>query len=126
MIPTLNAPRSMPIATATPNLEQEVMGWFAAGHEILWIPIYEVGAGPSGMANARAEAERFGGPRLIRDEADFLALPLGVKGWLFPAHRDDTDVICVHEAPGEISVGHLHHPNTGQRLTWRYDTESEL
>jgi hypothetical protein len=53
-------------------------------------------------------------------------LPLGIKGWVFPAHLDDTDVICVREAGREISFGHLRHPVTGQHLTWRYDTESEL
>jgi hypothetical protein len=110
----------------TTDLEKDVMGWFAAGHEILWIPIYEVRDEPTGIADAIAEKDHFGGPRLIRDVTDFYALPLGIKGWVFPAHLDDTDVICLREAATEISIGHLQHPVTGQRLTWRYDTESEL
>jgi len=122
----LNSQCLMPVTLDTTDLEGAVMGWFASGHEIPWIPIYEVGNGPNGIADAIAEKDHFGGPRLIRDITDFYALPLGIKGWVFPAHLDDTNVICVREAAAEISFGHLHHPVTGQRLTWRYDTESEL
>ncbi len=116
----------MPIASDTTAMELAVMGWFAAGHDILWIPIYEVSDGPTSIADVVAEKNHFGGPRLIRDVTDFYTLPLGIKGWVFPAHLDDTDVICIREAAAEISFGHLHHPITRQRLTWRYDTESEL
>lgn len=106
--------------------ERQVMSWFAAGHEILWIPIYEVANTPSGLAEAQAEAAHFGGPRLIRSVGHLLTLPLGINGWLFPAHLDDTDIICRHDTPGEISFGPLIHPITRQRLTYRYDTEVEL
>lgn len=115
-----------PMPGATFDLPHEVAGWFTAGHEVLWIPIYEVADTPTGIAEATAMAERHGGPRLIRDEADFLALPLGIKGWLFPAHLDDTDVICVHDVQDEISFGYLQHPITGQRLTYHYDTEAPI
>lgn len=126
MTPTLNYHCLTPITADTSKLECEVMGWFAAGHEVLWIPIHEVGDGPSGMAEARAEADHFGGLRLIHDVTDFYRLPLGIKGWLFPAHLDDTDVVCIHAAPGEMSFGHLTHPITGQRLSWRYPSERGL
>jgi len=115
-----------PLSPDTTDLELVVMNWFATGHEILWIPIYEVADTPTGIADATALAERHGGPRLICNEADLLALPLGIKGWLFPAHLDDTDVICVRASSGEISIGRLTHPVTGQRLTYRYDTEAPI
>lgn len=41
------------------------------------------------MAQAKVEAGHFGGPRLIDDVTDFYQLPIGIKGWLFPAHLDD-------------------------------------
>ena len=115
-----------PLSPDTTDLELIVMGWFAHDHNILWIPIYEVSDEPCGIADACAEMAHFGGQRLIRDVTDFYTLPLGIKGWLFPAHLDDADVICIHEAPGEISFGHLQHPATGQRLTYRYDTEAPI
>lgn len=124
--PTLNTHCLMPIAADTIDLESTVMNWFAAGHDVLWIPIYEVADGPDGIADARAEAEHFGGHRPIHDITDFYSLPVGLKGWLFPAHQDDTNVICIHETPGKVSFGHLQHPITGQRLTYRYDTEAPV
>ena len=129
MHPTAESPKPhflWPLSVDTTAQELAVMNWFAAGHEVLWIPIYEVADTPTGIADATALAERHGGPRLIRDEADLLTLPRGVKGWLFPAHLDDTDVICIHETSGEISFGHLQHPVTGERLTYRYDTEAPI
>lgn len=123
---SLNHHCLLQITPETTDLEIEVMRWFAAGNEVLWIPIVEVSEAPTGLADAQAEFEHFGSARLIRDVADFLALPLAIKGWLFPAHQDDTDVICIREAPAEISFGHLRHPVTGQRLTWRYDTEAPI
>lgn len=110
----------------TTDLERDVMGWFADDHEILWIPIYEVSDEPSGISDARAEMEYFGGPRRIRDVTDFYQLPIGIKGWLFPAHLDDTEVICTRATPGEISFGHLRHPISGQRLSYRYPTEAPI
>lgn len=124
--PTLNTHCLMPIPPDTTELELIVMGWFAAGHDVLWIPIYEVADGSDGMADTRDEAKHFGGSRPIHDFSDFYRLPLGLKGWLFPAHLDDTDVICIHEAPAEISFGHLQHPDSGERLSYRYDTEAPI
>lgn len=115
-----------PLSPDTTDLELIVMDWFAHGHDILWIPIHEVSNEPTGIADACAESAHFGGQLLIRDVTDFYTLPIGIKGWLFPAHLDDTDVICIHEASGEISFGHLQHPATGQRLTYRYDTEAPI
>ena len=116
----------MPVGDDTTEFELAVMGWFAAGHEVLWIPICEVADGPDGIADARDEANHFGGPRPIHDFSDFYRLPIGLKGWVFPAHLEDTDVICLREAPGEISFGRLQHPDSGQRLTYRYNTEAPI
>ena len=126
MHPTAESPKPhflWPLSVDTIAPELAVMNWFAAGHKILWIPIYEVADGLDGIAEARAEAEHLGGSLPIHDITDFYSLPLGLKGWVFPAHLEDTDVICLREAPGTISFGHLQHPNTGERLTYRYDTE---
>jgi hypothetical protein len=116
----------IPITRDTTGLELTVMGWFAAGHDVLWIPIYEVGDGPESIADAEAKAVRLGGPRLIHDVTDYYRLPLGIKGWLFPAHLDDTDVVCAHDTLGDVSFGYLQHPRTGKRLTWRYPTEAPI
>lgn len=61
---------------------------------MLWIPIIEVGFGPQALAAAKERAEKIGGARLIADVLGFYRLPIGVRGWLFPAHLDDTDVVC--------------------------------
>lgn len=124
--PTLNIYCLMPITPDTTELELIVMGWLTAGHEVLWVPIYEVTNGPGGIADARDEANHFGGLRPIHNVTDFYHLPIGLKGWLLPAHLDDTDVICLREVPDTISFGHLLHPTTGQRLTYRYDTEAPI
>lgn len=126
MTPTPNTYCLMPITTDTSDLELIVMNWFAAGYEVLWIPIYEVAEGSNGIADACNEANHFGVPRPIHDFTDFYCLPIGIKGWVFPAHLDDTDVICLRETPSEIGFGHLQHPATGQRLTYRYDTEAPI
>ena len=114
------------ITPDTTDLELAVMSWFAAGHEILWIPIYEVADEPNGIADAEAEMAHFGGLRFVDNVTDFFALPIGIKGWLFPAHLDDTDVICLRELPREVSLGHLYHPVTGERITYRYPTEAPV
>ena len=116
----------MQITPDTTDVEMEVMRWFAAGHEILWIPIYEVANELSGIADARAEMAHFGEPRLIRDVTDFYSLPIGIKGWLFPAHLDDTDVVCTRTEALEAALGHLVHPITKQHLTYRYPTEAGI
>ncbi|MER2622455.1 MAG: hypothetical protein ABTS22_00770 [Accumulibacter sp.] len=93
------------ITPETTDFELEVMRWFADGHEILWIPIYEATDEPTGIADAKAEMAHYGGQRLIRDVTDFCHLPVGIKGWLFPAHLDDTDVVCTRTITG----GHFRH-----------------
>ncbi len=124
--PTLNTHYMMPITPDTTELEFIVMNWFAAGHEVLWIPIYEVADGPDGIADARDEGEQLGGPRPIYDFTDFYRLPIGLEGWVFPVHLDDTDVICLREIPDTISFVHLLHPITGEHLTFGYDTEAPI
>ena len=116
----------MPIGSDTTAMELAVMGWFAAGHDILWIPIYEVANELTGIADARAERAHFGEPRLIRDVTDFYTLPIGIKGWLFPAHLDDTDVVCTRTEALEAALGHLVHPITKQCLTYRSRTEAGI
>lgn len=116
----------MQITPDTTDMELEVMRWFAAGHDILWIPIYEVTNDPTGIAEARAEMAHFGGQRLIRDVTDFYSLPIGIKGWLWPAHLDDTDVVCMRTEAREVAFGPLVHPITEQRLTYRFRTEAGI
>ena len=64
--------------------------------------------------------------KLVRQLTDLYWLPLGIQGWLIPAHLEDTDVICMREAKGEISFGQIRRKDTGQTLSWRDATESEL
>jgi len=110
----------------TTPIEMEVMGWFAAGHEILWIPIYEVGPEPDGLEIAKAEHAHFGDGRLVRDVSDLYLLPQGIKGWLFPAHLDDTTVICMRTLPQELVFGVLIHPVTEQLISFRTSTEKSI
>lgn len=46
-----------PLGPQALEMQAEVLLWFAAGHEVLWIPIVEVGDEPDAIARARAEAE---------------------------------------------------------------------
>ncbi len=124
--PNPNTHYLMPIGSDTAEMELAVMNWFAAGHEVLWIPIYEIANEPDGIADANAEMAHFGGPRVLRNIADCLWLPLGIKGWLFPAHLDDTDVICTRTDAQEVAFGPLIHPMTGQHLSYRYATEAPI
>ena len=48
------------------EMQAEVLLWFAAGHDVLWIPIVEVGDEPDAVARAQAEAEAFGKPYLLQ------------------------------------------------------------
>jgi len=116
----------MQITPDTTDMEMEVMRWFADGHEILWIPIYEVANELTGIADAKAERAHFGEPQLICDVTDFYHLPIGIKGWLFPAHLDDTDVVCMRTEAREVALGPLVHPITKQRLSYRYPTEAPI
>jgi len=114
------------ITPDTTEMELEVTRWFADGHEILWIPIYEVADELTGIADAKAEMAHFGGQRLIRDVTDFFSLPIGIKGWLFPAHLQDTDVVCTRTEARAVVFGPLIHPITGQRVTYRFRTEAGI
>ena len=108
------------------EIERDVLHWLADGHEILWIPIYEISPGPGGLAAAKTQEALHGGPRLIRDVTGFFVLPIGIKGWLFPAHLDDTDVVCTRPTAREVSFATLIHPITGQRLTYQFPTETSV
>ena len=46
-----------PLGPQALEMQAEVLLWFAAGHDVLWIPIVEVGDEPDAIARARAEAE---------------------------------------------------------------------
>lgn len=118
----------IPVGADTSDIELTVMGWFAAGHELLWVPIFEVDDRPGALAQAQAQAKKITrrGPFVVRHLTDLYWLPLGIRGWLIPAHLEDTDVICVRHAPGEISFGRIQRASTGQTLSWRDATESEL
>lgn len=114
-----------PIGRDTTAVELMVMSWFAAGHEVLWVPIIEVAPGRDGAARARAEAQAIGEPHRLRTLADLASLPLGIKGWVLPVHMADTCVVAVREEDA-VAFGTLGHPITGQTLTFRTDTESGL
>lgn len=118
----------VPVGPDANEIELTVMGWFAAGHELLWVPIFEVDDRPGALAEAQADADKITqrGPYVVRQLTDLYWLPLGIRGWLIPAHLDDTDVICMREAPGEISFGQIRRKGTGQTLRWRDATENEL
>ncbi len=106
-------------------METDVPGWFAAGHDVLWIPIVEVGEGPDAIARAQAEADALGKPYLLRSIEEFARIPDGVRGWVFPAHLDDTTVIATRIA-GEVTFAALRHPHTGEVISYRTDTESAV
>ena len=80
-----NAAALLPIGRDTTAVELMVMSWFAAGHEVLWVPIIEVAPGRDEAARACADAKDIGEPRPLRTLADLASLPLGSKGWLLSA-----------------------------------------
>lgn len=107
------------------DMQAEVLLWFAAGHDVLWIPIVEVGDGPDAIARAQAEADALGQPCLLRSLDEFARIPDGVRGWVFPAHLDDTYAIALRIG-SEVAFGTLHHPVTGEAISFRTDTESAV
>ena len=106
-------------------MQVEVLGWFAAGHNVLWIPIVEVGDEPDAIVQAQAEADALGKPHLLRSIEEFARLPDGVRGWVFPAHLDDTCVVA-QRIGSEVSFGTLRNPVTGEAISYRTDTESAV
>ena len=128
-VDAMDAPRMaavVPIGPDTTAMELMVMSWFTAGHEVLWIPMIEVGPGRNGAEQARVDAEQIGEPRVLRAMADLVGLPQCIKGWLFPAHLEDTCVVACREDGETVTFGSLSHPITGRTLTFRTDTESGL
>lgn len=128
-VDAMDAPRMAAVAPIGPDttaMELMVMSWFTAGHEVLWIPMIEVGPGRNSAEQARVDAEQIGEPRILRAIADLVGLPQGIKGWLFPAHLEDTCVVACREDGETVTFGSLSHPITGRTLTFRTDTESGL
>jgi hypothetical protein len=109
-----------------PKMAQDINDWLAAGIEMVWIPIIERGPGPRSAVAVQEGIATLDGPFVIVDAWDFYCLPIGVKGWLIPAHQDDTDVICVRTEGGEVAFGPVIHPITEQRLTYRSCSEAEI
>ncbi|WP_347252810.1 hypothetical protein [Dokdonella sp.] len=115
----------LPIGADSLPMEVEVLGWFAAGHDVLWIPIVEVGDGPDAIARAQAQADALGKPYLLESVEEFARLPDGVRGWVFPAHQDDTCIVATRNG-GEVTFGVLRHPVTGEAIRYRTDTETAV
>lgn len=112
-----------PLGPQALEMQAEVLLLFAAGHDVLWIPIVEVGDEPDAIA--RAEAEAFGKPYLLQSIEAFSQIPDGVRGWVFPAHLDDTYTVA-QRIGDEVSFGTLRHPVTGEAISYRTDTESAV
>lgn len=128
-VDAMDAPQMVAVVPIGPNttaMELMAMSWFTAGHEVLWIPMIEVGPGRNGAELARVDAEQIGEPRILRAMADLVGLPQGIKGWLFPAHLENTCVVACREDGETVTFGSLSHPITGRTLTFRTDTESGL
>lgn len=115
-----------PVGPDTTAMELMVMSWFAAGHELMWIPIIEVGSDRDGAARAQDAAAAIGGPRLLTGIDGLRRLPSGIKGWLLPAHLDDTCVVVVRDAAGEVTFGSVTHSITGEMISWRTSCEYEV
>ena len=62
----------------------------------------------------------------LRSWLDCYDLPIGIKGWLFPAHLDDTQIVALRTASQELHIGYLVHPSTGRRISWRFNTEADV
>ncbi len=107
------------------DMQAEVLLWFTAGHDVLWIPIVEVGDEPDAIARAQAEADAFGKPYLLQNIEEFARIPDGVRGWVFPAHLDDTYAVALRIG-SEVTFGTLRHPVTGEAISFRTDTESAV
>ena len=107
------------------EMQAEVLLWFAAGHDVLWIPIVEVGDEPDALARAQAEAGAFGKPYLLESIEAFAQIPDGVRGWVLPAHLHDTYTVA-QRIGHEVIFGTLRHPVTGVAISYRTDTESAV
>ena len=117
------------ILNPDPNLSKmarDINEWLAAGVEMVWIPIIERGPGPRSAITMQEGITTLDGPFVIVDAWGFYCLPIGVKGWLIPAHQDDTDVICMRTEADEVAFGPVNHPITEQRLTYRSCSEVEM
>ena len=114
-----------PLGPHASSMQVEVLLWFAASHDVLWIPIVEVGNEPDAIVQAQAKAEAFGKPYLLQSIEDFARIPDGVRGWVFPAHLNDTYTVA-QRIDSEVTFGTLCDPVTGEAISYRTDTESAV
>ena len=98
-------PVHRPAASGNPTLETLAVTWFAAGHEVLWLPMTPNLIQPVGSH------------RLLRAFDELYDLPMHIEGWLYPAHLNDTDVVVQRIAGGGLHFAHLMHRGTGFLLT---------
>ncbi len=106
--------------------ELKVISWIMENHEMLWIPIYEVEPGPDGWAKALALEAKHGGARRLSCYRHLFKLPIGIKGWLFPAHLGDTDVVFFRESEDSMLFGTVVNKATGKRMTYCSDPGESL
>ena len=114
-----------PLGPHASSMQVEVLLWFATSHDVLWIPIVEVGNEPDAIVQAQAKAEAFGKPYLLQSIEDFARIPDGVRGWVFPAHLNDTYTVA-QRIDSEVTFGTLCDPVTGEAISYRTDTESAV
>ena len=72
-----------PLGPHASSMQVQVLLWFAASHDVLWIPIVEVGNEPDAIEQAQAKAEAFGKPYLLQSIEDFARIPDGVRAGCF-------------------------------------------
>jgi len=80
--------------------------------------------GPHAL-DMQAEADALGKPYLLQSIEEFARIPDGVRGWVFPAHLDDTYAVALRIG-SEVTFGTLRHPVTGEAISFRTDTESAV
>jgi hypothetical protein len=105
------------------EMEHKVSQWFASAKTLIWVPIIDVENSPAGREAAKALAQELEGGWLIYEEADFLTLPEGIKGWLLPLDDEDTDVIC-GRWEREVTFMHANQRRTGELVTFLTDVEA--
>ena len=111
----------IPLRPGVSDNELKVISWIMANHEILWIPIYEIEPGSDGLSKALALEAKHGGARRFCCYRHLFNLPIGIKGWLFPAHLDDTDVVFLRESEELMHFGTVVNKATGRRMTYCND-----
>ena len=111
----------IPINPDASDEELKVIIWIRANHEILWIPIYEISPELDGLSKALTLEAKHGGARRFCRYRHLFKLPVGIKGWLFPAHLEDTDVVFLRESENVMHFGGMFNKVTGRRMTYCND-----